>query len=179
MKRSTLPVILIIDDIDVILDEEGVVSKFLNMMQGIRQMGLRVIASTNYPDKIDPRLLEPGRLSKVVHVPLPQEADRYGVLMTYMKRLPIRSDEQEAIAREMAERTEGWSHRYLWELTVDAGRLCVEQEQDDLQRSHFDEAFPELEKRVQIAELKEWDEKIKKKVSEVGSFRAFFISPSA
>ena len=169
IRRSTLPVILIIDDIDVILKEDGVVSKFLNMMQGIRQKGLLVFASTNYPEKIDPRLLEPGRLSKVVHVPLPKEEDRFGVLMVYLKHLPFQSDEErDRVGKTLAARTHGWSHRYLWELIQDASRFCAVSADAHpcLTLEHFDLAFPELEVRVSLAGLEEWDGKIQRMVEQ-------------
>ncbi len=170
IRRSTLPVVLIIDDIDVILKEDGVVSKFLNMMQGIRQKGLLVFASTNYPEKIDTRLLEPGRLSKVVHVPLPKEDDRYGVLMVYLKHLPFESEDKRiSITRTMAKRTKGWSHRYLWELIQEAARFCAAETtglNPVLQLSHFETALSELSVRVGLAELPEWDARIQRMVEQ-------------
>jgi ribosome biogenesis ATPase len=35
-----------------------------------------VIAATNRPDIIDPAMLRPGRLDKLLYVPLPNKADR-------------------------------------------------------------------------------------------------------
>jgi len=169
IRRSTLPVVLIIDDIDILFKEDGMVSKFLNMMQGIRQKGLLVFASTNYYEKIDSRLLEPGRLSKVVHVRLPDQEARLGVLMVYLKHLPFVSDNEKGrVARLMAERTGGWSHRYLWELTQDAARHCVADATDAkpvLTLEHFERSFPELATAVSLAGLTQWDARIGKMVA--------------
>lgn len=165
MRRTTLPVILIIDDIDVILKEDAVVSKFLNMMQGIRQKGLLVLASTNYPEKIDQRLLEPGRLSKVVHVRLPGREDREGVLMTYLRLLPFDSDAlRVSVAKQVAGETEGWSQRFLWELVQDACRYCALKEDKTLRIDHFHTALPYLEGRLAIARLQEWETRIEQEV---------------
>jgi len=166
-QRTTLPVILIIDDIDAILQKGDVVSKFLNMMQGIRQKGFLVVASTNHPEKIDPRLLEPGRLSKIVHVSLPSESDRHGVLMAYLGHLPFRTtEERESLAQTLAKKTAGWSHRFLWELTQDASRYCAYEVADDaehafLEPRHFDQAMLELNVRLGFADLVRWDERIR------------------
>lgn len=36
-----------------------------------------VIAATNRPDIIDPAMLRPGRLDKLLYVPLPNQEDRH------------------------------------------------------------------------------------------------------
>ena len=38
--------------------------------------GVFVIAATNRPDIIDPAMLRPGRLDKLLYVPLPNKDDR-------------------------------------------------------------------------------------------------------
>ncbi len=167
-RRSTLPVVLIIDDIDVTLNNEGIVSKFLNLMQGIRQKGLLIFASSNYPERLDPRLLEPGRLSKLLHVPLPNTANRYGVLMVYLEPLPFRSDlEREEICKKLADRTKGWTQRFLWELAQEAARFCAMRTTSlspVVTMADFDEAFRELEVKISLAGFEEWDKKIRQMV---------------
>jgi ribosome biogenesis ATPase len=39
-----------------------------------------VIAATNRPDIIDPAMLRPGRLDKLLYVPLPTNEDRHSIL---------------------------------------------------------------------------------------------------
>jgi ribosome biogenesis ATPase len=36
-----------------------------------------VIAATNRPDIIDPAMLRPGRLDKLLYVPLPSKSERF------------------------------------------------------------------------------------------------------
>lgn len=173
---TSLPVILLIDDIDVILDKDEVVSKFLTLMQGIRQKGFHVLASTNHPDKIDKRLLEPGRLSKVVHVTLPDRSDRLGVLKNHLAALPFASDaERQRVIETMTEKTEGWTQRYLWEMCVEAARFCglaLSQSgivhgaaNHPITLAHFEEAHAELLKCINLKEVQDWDDRIAKFVS--------------
>lgn len=177
-EATTLPVILLIDDIDVILDEkeEEVVSKFLTLMQGIRQKGFHVLASTNHPDKIDKRLLEPGRLSKVVHVSLPDRADRVGVLRNHLAAFPFAGDvEREQVVQTIAEKTDGWTQRYLWEMCMEASRFCGLTESrssrmDGAQYSpitlaHFERAYAELLTSINLRNIRDWDERIANFVS--------------
>ena len=47
-------------------------------MDGLEErVGVFVIAATNRPDIIDPAMLRPGRLDKLLYVPLPNAEDRF------------------------------------------------------------------------------------------------------
>lgn len=48
-----------------------------------------VIAATNRPDIIDPAMLRPGRLDKLLYVPLPTPGDRHQILETITRKLPL------------------------------------------------------------------------------------------
>jgi ribosome biogenesis ATPase len=51
--------------------------------------GVYVIAATNRPDMIDPALLRPGRLDKVLFVPLPPPDGRASILAAAGRRTPM------------------------------------------------------------------------------------------
>lgn len=173
IRLTGLPVVMIIDDIDVILTEkkeDDVVSKFLNLMQGIRQKGLYVLASTNYPEELDRRLLEPGRLSETVHVRPPNTEDREGVLMTYLKNHPFTDSKLcKEVASWCAKNTEGWTQRFLWELTVEGARngmlRAVKGEEGGPAMSDYKAAHASVLKTRNFDEIKEWDQRIAKFVS--------------
>jgi len=47
-------------------------------MDGLEdRKGVFVIAATNRPDIIDPAMLRPGRLDKLLYVPLPSKDERH------------------------------------------------------------------------------------------------------
>lgn len=47
-------------------------------MNGLEERGdVFIIAATNRPDIIDPAMLRPGRLDKLLYVPLPTKSDRH------------------------------------------------------------------------------------------------------
>lgn len=171
---TSLPVILVIDDVDVMLEKEDVVSKLLNLMQGIRQRGFHILASTNRPEKIDSRLLEPGRLSKIIHVQLPDEYDRAGVIVTHLADLPFPSEEEKRrVVAAMTAKTAGWTQRYLWELCVEAGRMHGSKVAEasrageldpgalpPLTLEDFEQAYAELLRGMNLQELRAWDDRI-------------------
>ena len=51
-----------------------------------------VIAATNRPDIIDPAMLRPGRLDKLLYVPLPTKEDRYSIIKTLTRQVPLSKD---------------------------------------------------------------------------------------
>lgn len=55
-------------------------------------MQVFVIAATNRPDIIDPAILRPGRLGRLLYVPLPDEPGRADILATLLKKLPVSDD---------------------------------------------------------------------------------------
>lgn len=51
--------------------------------------GVYVVAATNRPDMIDPALLRPGRLDKVLYVPLPPPDGRASILAAAGRKCPM------------------------------------------------------------------------------------------
>ena len=51
-----------------------------------------VIAATNRPDIIDSAMLRPGRLDKLLYVPLPTKEDRVQIMRTITRKAPLAKD---------------------------------------------------------------------------------------
>lgn len=63
-----------------------VVNQLLTEMDGIEdRKEVYIMAATNRPDIIDPAVLRPGRLDKILYVGLPQEEDRVDILRAVTK----------------------------------------------------------------------------------------------
>lgn len=56
-----------------------------------------MIGATNRPDMIDPAMVRPGRLDKLLYVDLPSSSERWEILKTHTKRTPIPTSCLEAI----------------------------------------------------------------------------------
>ena len=60
---------------------ERVVNQLLTEMDGLESRAATfVVAATNRPDMIDPAMLRPGRLDKLLYVPLPPPDGRSAIL---------------------------------------------------------------------------------------------------
>ena len=69
---------------------------------------IKVIAATNRPELIDAAMLRPGRLDKLLYVPLPTPDERASILAALSRRASIQSDvDLGAVARDP--RADGFS----------------------------------------------------------------------
>ncbi len=93
-KKNT-PSIIFFDEIDAITSERDssheatgrMVSTMLINLDGINTVdGVIVIASTNRPDSIDPALKRPGRIDRLIEVPLPDKEGRAHILGIHLFR---------------------------------------------------------------------------------------------
>ncbi|ESL10571.1 vesicular transport protein (CDC48 like proteinue) [Trypanosoma rangeli SC58] len=98
--RASAPCVLFFDELDALAPRRGsdranpsserVVNQLLTEMDGIEgREDVYVIAATNRPDMIDPAMLRPGRLDKLLYVPLPSFEQRASILATHARRYPI------------------------------------------------------------------------------------------
>lgn len=69
------------------------VNQLLTEMDGLdSRRSVFVIAATNRPELIDPAMLRPGRLDKLLYVPLPTSDERYSILCALSKKIKLASD---------------------------------------------------------------------------------------
>jgi len=98
--RNSSPCIIFFDELDALCPKrsmennaatERVVNQLLTEMDGLEERKqVFIIAATNRPDIIDPAMLRPGRLDKLHYVPMPDQNDRFSILNTIIKKLPLK-----------------------------------------------------------------------------------------
>lgn len=73
--------------------------------------GVLLLAATNRADALDPALLRPGRISRRVVVPLPDEAGRAAILGVHLRPVEVEGGEgaKAELARQLAAITPGFS----------------------------------------------------------------------
>lgn len=108
---SSSPCIIFFDEIDALVPKrtggenavtERVVNQLLTELDGLEaRSGISVIAATNRPDILDPAMLRPGRLDKLLYVPLPTPEERAHILRTCARKTPLAPDvDLDAIAKD-------------------------------------------------------------------------------
>ena len=122
------PAVMIFEDLDRLVRSKNIaVSHFLNIMDGLRVMeGILVIATSNYPEKLDPALLHrPSRFDRMWRFSLPNKELRYELL----KRKGSRYFSDEALKQVTAE-SNGFSMAYVQEIVVNALLTSVHAEKE-------------------------------------------------
>jgi len=115
--RDSAPSLVFLDEIDALAPRRGqsfdsgvtdrVVAALLTELDGIEPLrDVVVLGATNRPELIDPALLRPGRLERLVFVEPPDADARYQILKTAGKSVPL-SDEVNL--KEIAAGLDGYS----------------------------------------------------------------------
>ncbi|PND59668.1 ATPase [Mycobacterium sp. ENV421] len=111
--RDSAPSLVFLDEIDALAPRRGqsfdsgvtdrVVAALLTELDGIEPLrDVVVLGATNRPDLIDPALLRPGRLEKLVFVEPPDADARREILRTAGKSVPLSADvDLDALAGEL------------------------------------------------------------------------------
>ncbi|HEX2402907.1 MAG TPA: AAA family ATPase [Mycobacterium sp.] len=111
--RDSAPSLVFLDEIDALAPRRGqsfdsgvtdrVVAALLTELDGIEPLrDVVVVGATNRPDLIDPALLRPGRLEKLVFVEPPDADARREILRTAGKSIPLSNDvDLDALAGEL------------------------------------------------------------------------------
>ena len=98
--RDSAPSMVFLDEVDALAPRRGqntdsgvtdrVVAALLTELDGIEPLrDVVVLGATNRPDLIDPALLRPGRLERLVFVPPPDADARFEILKTAAKSVPL------------------------------------------------------------------------------------------
>ncbi|ESQ21441.1 MAG: AAA family ATPase, CDC48 subfamily [uncultured Acidilobus sp. CIS] len=156
--RQYAPAVVFFDEIEAIASLRGsdvetdvterVVSQLLTEIDGITGLeNVVVIAATNRPDLVDPALLRPGRLEKLIYVPPPDEKGRLDILKIHTRHVPLAEDID---LREIAKMTNGYTGADLAALVREATLAAL---REDLKATrvrfkHFEQALSKVRPSV-------------------------------
>ncbi|MFE3293411.1 AAA family ATPase [Rhodococcus sp. NPDC059234] len=111
--RDSAPSMIFLDEVDALAPRRGqstdsgvtdrVVAALLTELDGVEPLrDVVVLGATNRPDLIDPALLRPGRLERLVFVPPPDAQARREILRTSGRSVPLADDvDLDALAEEL------------------------------------------------------------------------------
>lgn len=155
--RQVKPSIVFFDEVDAIGGARGggagrvgdrVLAQLLTEMDGVEGLaGVTVVAATNRPDMMDQALLRPGRLDRVVYVPLPDLATRRQVVAVHTRRVPVAAG---ADLEVVAARTEGYSGAEVAAVCNEAALAALEEDVEAavVEERHFLAALDSVKPRI-------------------------------
>ncbi|MEV6693412.1 AAA family ATPase [Micromonospora sp. NPDC051196] len=101
--REAAPTLVFLDEVDALAPVRGqatdggttdrVVAALLTELDGVEALrNVVVVGATNRPDLVDPALLRPGRLERLVYVPPPDAEARSEILRAAARNVPLAED---------------------------------------------------------------------------------------
>ena len=160
--RQSAPCVILFDEIDALAPRRGnlsshaaesVVNQLLTEMDGIEKLEkVFIIATTNRPDIIDPALLRPGRIDRMIEVPLPDKKARLEILKVHTRKMPLAKDVK---LEKLAEKTEGYSGADIAAVCREAAMSALREDINakQVKKKHFDMALKKIRPSVSKADV--------------------------
>ena len=136
--RKKAPAIVFIDEVDAIASrrleigtsgEREVQRTFMQLLaeiDGFKPLDkVKVIAATNRIDILDPALLRPGRLDRIIEVPLPSRSGRIEIFKIHLRKVKIKGAVDYNL---LAEITEGFSGAEIKLAVIEAGYFAIRED---------------------------------------------------
>ncbi|MFA6269282.1 MAG: AAA family ATPase, partial [archaeon] len=167
--RQVSPCIIFFDELDAIAPKRGtdmgnnvterMVNQLLTELDGVEALNDVVfIAATNRPDLIDPALLRPGRIDKLIMVSAPNEEAREAILKVHTKNVKL---DKNVSIKELARNTKGFSGADLEGLVREAALLVLSQNNMKpglIAMKHFEEVLKRMNPTIDDTSEKAYGE---------------------
>ncbi|XP_011643557.1 nuclear valosin-containing protein-like [Pogonomyrmex barbatus] len=172
--RNSVPCVIFFDEIDALCPKrtEGdnsatarVVNQMLTEMDGVEdRQGVFLMAASNRPDIIDPAILRPGRLDKILYVGLPNASDRVDILRAVTKNATKPKLASDVDLNELAynDKCEGYTGADLAALIREAGMGALKEiiagyGQPEISKRHIFQAFDKVQPSVREKDIKHYE----------------------
>ncbi|MEM1541759.1 MAG: proteasome-activating nucleotidase [Ignisphaera sp.] len=147
LARKKAPSIVLIDEIDAIAAKRldvgttgereihRTLTQLLAEMDGFDPLdNVKVIATTNRIDVLDPAILRPGRFDKIIEIPLPDIRGRYEILKIHTRKMPLAHDVD---LIEIARLTEGATGAEIKAICTEAALRVIREGRDIVTSNDF------------------------------------------
>ncbi|MBU0662042.1 MAG: CDC48 family AAA ATPase [Candidatus Diapherotrites archaeon] len=176
--RQVSPSIVFFDEIDSLASRRGgsfdsggsnakILNQILTELDGIENMkDVVFMAATNRPDLLDPALMRPGRIDKIIKVSAPDEEARIAILKVHTKEVPL---DKGVVLLKFAKKMEGYSGADIEGVIREAALISLEEngmKTGKVTAKHFDLAMEKIPPSIS-EETKEGYEEFRKQQSAV------------
>lgn len=164
--RQVAPSIIFFDEMDAIGGERGageagvherVLAQLLTELDGVVPLNsVTILAATNRPDRMDRALLRPGRLDRLIYVPLPDFETRLQIVELKLEKMSVCDDVN---SHSLATRTDGFSGAELQALCHEAALRALERDLDcpAVTMEHFEHVLKDFMPRTPTSLLKVYE----------------------
>ncbi|TIC70899.1 AAA-domain-containing protein [Wallemia mellicola] len=172
--RASSPCVIFFDELDALVPRRDdnlsessarVVNTLLTELDGLEsRKQVFVIGATNRPDIIDPAMVRPGRLDKLLYVDLPSAEERVQVVRTLSSKTPINEKEMDIVCEVIqSEKCSGFSGADLASLVRESAVVALRESLVNetsnvvIESRHFLKALEKVTPSVSISQVKKYD----------------------
>ncbi len=155
LARENAPAVIFIDEIDSIASErvdigtsgerevQRTFMQLLNEIDGFKHLGdVKIIGATNRIDVLDQAIIRPGRLDRLVHVPLPEERGRVEIFNVHSKAMNLKNVD----FRKIAALTNSFSGAEIKSVCTEAGYFAIRNKRTHVGQEDFLTAIDKVRK---------------------------------
>lgn len=153
LARAKAPSIIFIDELDALAakrielgtsgerEVQRTFMQFLAELDGFKPLdNVKVVGCTNRKDIMDPAILRPGRLDRLIHVPLPNAEGIKQIFKIHTANMkPIKID-IDALVKKM----EGMSGAEIRAVCTEAGYFAIRQNKSTVSKKDFENAIKKV-----------------------------------
>jgi len=158
--RKRAPAIIFIDEIDSLAakrmevgtsGEREVNRTFMQLLaelDGFKPLGnVKVIGATNRKDILDPAIIRPGRLDRLLNIPIPNQQARIDIFKIHTKRMTFdKIINFEALSANM----EGFSGAEIKAVCTEAGYFAIRENRSFVTKDDFAKATEKVKKAEEL-----------------------------
>ncbi|MFC1753772.1 AAA family ATPase [Thermoproteota archaeon] len=157
LAREKAPAIIFIDELDAIAatrieigtsGEREVQRTFMQLLaevDGFKHLGnVKVVGCTNRKDILDPAITRPGRLDRLIHVPLP---DKEGILQIFKIHTKNMKLDKRINIKKLCKELEGLSGAEIKAVCTEAGYFAIRSDRTRILQKDLEEGIEKVKER--------------------------------
>ena len=158
LAREKAPSIIFIDELDAIAatrielgtsGEREVQRTFMQLLaeiDGFKALGdVKIIGCTNRKDVLDPAITRPGRLDRLIQVPLPNEQGRKEIFKIHTQKMKLGKINVEKIIKLM----DKFSGAEIRSVATEAGYFAIRDDRTKIEEKDFIEAIKKVKEEIE------------------------------
>jgi proteasome regulatory subunit len=155
LAKEKAPSVIFIDEIDSIASErvdigtsgerevQRTFMQLLNEIDGFDPLdNVKIIGATNRIDILDSAIIRPGRLDRLVHVPIPEEEGRKEIFKVHTKKMNLNNID----FRKLVSLTNSFSGAEIKSVCTEAGYFAIRDNRTNIKHEDFLTAIDKVKK---------------------------------
>jgi len=166
LARKKAPSIVFIDEVDAIAakridigtsgerEVQRTLMQLLAEIDGFKPLDrVKIIAATNRIDVLDPAILRPGRLDRIIEVPLPDFKGRIEIFKIHTRRMKLAGDVD---FEKLAELTKGFTGAEIKAVVTEAGYNAIRSNRKHVVMNDFIKAVEKVKSKKKYRGVEEY-----------------------